>query len=253
MVHKINAIYASFDGEVNAFGIGAPTIFIRFQGCHLRCYKKTIGVLCDTPEGLSKEGGKDMTNEEIIDTCFKIRDETGVKKVTVTGGDPLWRPVAPLYRLFWEILASEFDITVETSGTLSIEPFVQLQHFGDNNLYWVLDYKLSSAGVTTEAHLKIIKKNLTLLGERDYLKFVIYDKTDYERFLETVEFFIESGLIKKFKTSVGLFWGDGVEFTYLQLLDKLKEDGILGYITVNFQTHKLMLKPNYSTDVPKLL
>ena len=50
----LNTIYTTFQGEVNPFGIGFPVIFLRLQGCHLRCYKKTLGVLCDTPEGLDK-------------------------------------------------------------------------------------------------------------------------------------------------------------------------------------------------------
>ena len=39
---KLNNIYTTFQGEVNAFGIGMPVIFIRLQGCHLRCYKRII-------------------------------------------------------------------------------------------------------------------------------------------------------------------------------------------------------------------
>ena len=240
---QINAVYPSFDGEVNKFGIGAPTIFLRTQGCHLRCYKKTKGILCDTPEGLERDNTKLVGNSDILDILYKIRNKTGISKVTLTGGDPLWQPESDLIDLFYHLELNEFDTTVETSGTISIAPFTK-QNF--KKLWWVLDYKLPSTGVPESQVLKTLE-NLPFLKNGDFVKFVIDDIIDLREMLNVISDNPCGG-----QYAAGLFWGSK-NLTNLQLYNALMEHSVCHKVVMNFQTHKLILNPDYSVQVPKLL
>ena len=138
-MYYINCVYPAFQGEVNSDGIGAPVIFVRFQGCHLRCYAKTLGTLCDTPEGL--EGKSGGINYSLNDLYTIINTQSimmgGVKLLCITGGDPLWRKKEPMIELFLWLSKKGFTMSIETSGTLSIEPYRYIP-----NVHFVLDYKL---------------------------------------------------------------------------------------------------------------
>src|SRR5687768_7019810 len=102
-MYNINTIYPSFMGECNFRGIGAPVIFVRFQGCHLRCYKDTLGTLCDTPEALEgKSGGKLLTLEEVVEKITYVSELMGgVRYLCFTGGDPLFQKPEPLIELIY--------------------------------------------------------------------------------------------------------------------------------------------------------
>lgn len=139
---KVNSIYSTFQGECNPFGIGQPVIFLRLQGCHLRCYKKTLGVLCDTPEALKKPLAVTELNS-IFATVLEISKETGIKIITLTGGDPLWNTQEELQKLFVGLVERGFKVSIETSGTISWLPYSSIS----KDIFWVLDYKLQSSGV----------------------------------------------------------------------------------------------------------
>lgn len=108
---SINEMFISTDGEINFWGQGRPTVFIRVQGCNLNCK------YCDTPE---TQKIYKMFETPIRYIADKVLDSR-IKKVTITGGEPL------LYRenIFdlINILLMEDDnivITVETNGTIPI-------------------------------------------------------------------------------------------------------------------------------------
>jgi organic radical activating enzyme len=67
---RLNTIYITYQGEVNHFGIGTH-VFLRLQGCPIRCYKDTMGVLCDTPEALEKNNSLEVT--EIVNRLKTLR------------------------------------------------------------------------------------------------------------------------------------------------------------------------------------
>ena len=243
---EINAIYPSWDGEVNALGIGAPTIFVRTQGCPHRCYLKTKGILCDTPEALKRNPAKEMSIEDVLLDCINIRTTSGINKITLTGGDPLWadgfeghRELIALFELF-EI--NKFIVTVETSGTISIK-----QYRDFDNVHWVLDYKLRSCGVP-EKTVQRTFDNFHLLNDKDFVKFVIDDWDDFNEALKIVNAFKN----RPFKWAMGLFWGS--KLTNIQLFDSMVQAGICGEVVLNIQTHKwVMMKQDLTVDIPKLL
>ena len=76
----VNEIFTSIDGEVNRWGQGILTTFVRLQGCNLRCD------YCDTPDAL--EFADLIHDVSIAEVITEIANKE-CKKVTITG-ESLW-------------------------------------------------------------------------------------------------------------------------------------------------------------------
>lgn len=214
---RVNTIYKGYMGEVNNFGIGAPCTFVRLSGCNIRCYKSTLGVLCDTPEALSVNCGIDTPIDAIIERVKNL----GNHIICLTGGEPLMQKDS--WELINELVFNGFKVVVETNGTEPIKPFLK-------NVYYVLDVKAPSTGEEN----KMIVPNYRVLQETDFIKFVIYDQADLEYFRD---FMTQWGVSLSCKISVGLFWGG--KLTYIELYEYLAADEIFKDVYVNIQAHKL--------------
>jgi organic radical activating enzyme len=241
----VNAMYPTFQGESNRYGMGAPVIFLRLQGCHIRCYVETLGVLCDTPEALERDDSKGITVGEIIKQLNQIRYDTGIGYVCLSGGDPLWRKREDIRALLLSITAAGFEVSVETSGTLSIAQYKDIPE-----VYWVLDYKLLSAGIKNT----FCYEDLPLLNEFDFIKFVVKDEADYQQLLHVVPDIFPA---TKAKLAVGPYWGGDIRT--LELFSRLQKDHLLEKVTLNVQLHKMATFVDFndhlinSTEIPKLL
>lgn len=77
---RIHSIFTSLEGE--GLDAGKPTIFVRLQGCRVRCS------WCDTPEAMSIGGGQEYTLEQVVEKIRRLHDQTGITRVSFTGGDP---------------------------------------------------------------------------------------------------------------------------------------------------------------------
>jgi 7-carboxy-7-deazaguanine synthase len=160
---RINEIFTSIDGEVNRYGQGVFTTFIRFQGCLHRCD------YCDTEYALDMNGGMEMSIEEIMKAISQ-----GPKKVTITGGEPLLSSDFP--ELINALLAAKYQISIETNG--SMMPALDLPVGGWDRLSWIFDYKLPSS--------KMHKMNMPQqrfffdLPFHSWIKFVICTKEDLD-------------------------------------------------------------------------
>lgn len=236
---KLNNIYVTFNGEVNKDGIGSPCIFLRLQGCHLRCYLKTIGVLCDTPEGLKKPDEGDNIFD-IFAEVEQVSKNTGLKLVTLTGGDPLWNKEQEVRELLNLLSVNGFTVNVETSGTISWLPYRHIK-----NVHWIIDYKGKSAGVKQQ-NLSLDFNHFKSLDKNDFIKFVIYDREDFEECKTAVG--LLKGLGVSTNIAVGTYWGGKIE--PLELFNLLKENNMLPYVTMNFQVHKMAVSSNYKTEIP---
>lgn len=237
----VNSIYATFQGEVNKFGIGHPVIFLRLQGCPIRCYKRTIGILCDTPEALKKPTEKTEVSG-ILDAVKTLSKETGIKIVTLTGGDPLWNNESELIELFKGLTNLGLSVSVETSGTISWLPYCNIDN---NKIFFVLDYKLKSAGIKDGVTLFDSDEHLTCLTNNDYIKFVIYDDEDLKEAVKVI------GTLKhktKAVLSVGAYWGGKI--STLDIFKEFLNVNLAGNITINAQLHKLVVNPNMSSKIP---
>lgn len=214
---RINTIYPAFMGEVNPFGMGAKCVFVRLAGCNIRCYKKTFGTLCDTPEALEIGSGKVMSEEEIVNEVKKYN----VKLVCLTGGEPLLQKVGDLLGSFKD---EGINVVIETNGSMKIEKYKEF-----DNVFIILDVKGPSTG---ENH-RMLSENYKFMGKNDYFKFVIYDEKDYQfmkNFYKTLE-------NKVSHRTAGLFWGS--KMGYIELLNKVFEDNL--DVDINMQIHKMAI------------
>ena len=76
---KIHSHFISIDGEVNKWGQGVPSVFLRLQNCNLRCS------YCDIPEAQDPKGGRVLSVDQIVEIIRGYECE----KITITGGEPL--------------------------------------------------------------------------------------------------------------------------------------------------------------------
>ena len=211
----VKTIYPAFMGEVNRYGIGTKCTFLRLSGCNIRCYKKTKGILCDTPEALERNSGSLMSVEEIITKL----DEIGNPLICLTGGEPLLQDVSTLLT---ELSRRSYNVVIETNGTQNISPYKHIP-----NVSFIVDCKLSSTGEGG----KMLPVNYSIMGPTDYLKFVVDTEEDYLEMLAWINNHPEFNS----NLSVGLFWGS--KLGYLELMEMIHQDGL--NISLNMQTHKM--------------
>lgn len=226
-VLKVNTIYPAFMGEANTHGIGVPCTFLRLAGCNLRCYFKTKGTLCDTPEALEMKGGKDMSVSEIVYQvkCF------GRKVVCLTGGEPLMQDVK---ELLTELSNNGHYVVVETNGSKSIAPYRHIR-----NVSFVVDVKSASSGESE----RMLEENYELLDEKDFLKFVVDEGKEVVEF----ERWIFSHQYLRCNVAIGTFWGS--EISYAELMRELNLIAWPAPVHLNMQTHKMAcLYDRYKDD-----
>jgi 7-carboxy-7-deazaguanine synthase len=150
---KINEVFYSIQGE-SSFA-GRPCAFVRLTGCNLRCS------YCDT--SYSFYDGKNLEVSEIIQRVKSYE----CALVEVTGGEPLIQPGTP--ELVDRLIEEDFDVLIETNGSKDINVV-------SDRCTRIVDIKCPSSGEERGNDFE----NLTRLTNRDEVKFVIGNRTDYE-------------------------------------------------------------------------
>lgn len=146
---RVNETFVSVQGEGDL--IGAPSLFIRLDGCPLRCS------WCDTPYALAGDAGHPTD----VDTLAALAREQ--RRVVITGGEPLAQDIKPLVAALRGL-----HITVETSGTIFADlPEVSL---------FSISPKVGSSGYAPKPI--ILRKFFDSAAGRVQLKFVIADERD---------------------------------------------------------------------------
>jgi len=207
---KINEIFTSIDGEVNRYGQGGLTTFIRFAGCNLRCS------YCDTKQAQAMNAGVDMTIDEIIEWVE-------VPKVTITGGEPLCQK-DELIELINSLCFIGTKVTVETNGSLII-PYKTIAY--PDLIGWVVDYKF-------EYPDQMMFRNFYNAGKNDWTKFVIDSEKQYFDAVEIIKLIEQVG---GFKGSFAFGFTDKIKPAWL--VDRMVKDG-LDFVTLNCQIHKFL-------------
>ncbi len=204
----INEIFTSIDGEVNQWGQGTFSTFIRLAGCNLNC------PYCDTQYAQNSKAGKEMTVEEVA----KKVEEIGCKKITITGGEPLLQTTEVLDLIY--LLPISFKVSIETNGSILI-PAIQTVCF-------VMDYKLDNEE-------KMNLQNFEFLTSNDWIKIVISGEEDYQRTKE-----IRSLVKSKYGCQARIAFSpvhDKIDPA--DLIRKLKQDKLFD-VVVNLQIHKFI-------------
>ncbi len=150
---KITEIFYSLQGEADTAGV--PTVFVRLTGCPLRCQ------YCDTEYAF--HGGEWWEVESVV---RRVR-ELGGRYVCVTGGEPLAQKSC--LTLLTQLCDAGCRVSLETSGAMSLEDV-------DERVVRVVDVKTPGSGEESRNRYD----ELTRLGPRDLVKFVICDRGDYE-------------------------------------------------------------------------
>ena len=78
---KVCEIFKSIEGE--GIRMGQAAVFVRLHGCNLRCS------YCDSMYAVEGPDFKLMSVGEVLAAVEAYRTESGVKCVTLTGGEPL--------------------------------------------------------------------------------------------------------------------------------------------------------------------
>ena len=111
---KVAERFVSINGE--SVKAGELAVFIRFTGCNLNCS------YCDTKWANEADASyEELTDEEIYDYIKR----TGVRNVTLTGGEPLiQKDIDKL--LLMLAMDEELQVEVETNGSVDIAEFKAL-------------------------------------------------------------------------------------------------------------------------------
>jgi 7-carboxy-7-deazaguanine synthase len=153
--YQINEIFYSIQGEGTRAGL--PCIFVRFQGCNLRCS------WCDTVYAQEIGSEIKMTYQEIIKKVEKYK----CKFIEFTGGEPLLQK--DINHLIDHFLQKKYSVAIETNGSVDISSLTK-------EIIKIMDIKCPSSGM----HNKFLFSNLNCLTDRDEIKFVIADRNDYD-------------------------------------------------------------------------
>ena len=157
---NITEIFYSLQGEAKEVGI--PTVFVRLTGCPLRCN------YCDTAYAF--KGNNPLSIQHILDEIAQYNTQY----VCVTGGEPMAQ--SNCLKLLDALIDNDYKVSMETSGSIDITPV-------NSKVSIVMDIKTPSS---TEEHQNRYE-NLSILKNKDQLKFVIASRSDFDWCTEILE------------------------------------------------------------------
>lgn len=208
--------FVSINGEGTR--AGELAVFLRFQGCNLNCS------YCDTR--WANEADCPYV-EESPEELFRYVKDTGIRDVTLTGGEPLLQKEMP--RLL-ELFTADPDLSVEieTNGAVDLKGFIE----GGKRPVFTMDYKLPSSGC--ESAMK--KENFSLLCGQDTVKFVCSSEEDLDRALEIME---EYKLRDRCHVYLSPVWGKIEPAQMVEYMTIHK----LNHVRLQVQIHKVIWDP----------
>ena len=215
MSFKVVEIFESINGE--GMRAGELAVFVRMKGCNLSCN------YCDTMWANKPDCEfEEMTAEQIVDRVKK----SGIKNVTLTGGEPLLQKDADK---LLEAFSSEKDIRVEieTNGA------VDLAAFCEERPVFTMDYKLPSSGC--EEHM--ITENMELLGKDDTVKFVCGSQEDLLKALDMIQTY---DLTNRCHVYLSPVFGSIEPVQIVEFMLKHRLNGV----RLQIQMHKVIWDPN---------
>jgi len=210
---KINTIFRSIDGEVNFWGQGTISTFIRLQGCNLNC------AYCDTEYARDPNYGAEMTVEEVLNYVGDMK----CRKVTITGGEPMLQRLE-LYELLEELKRARYYVSIETNGSF------KLFNTATPSIVWIADYKLPSSKMDTNMKYG----HLANLRENDFIKFVVQNRNDFDVAIQAKKDLQNRGCRARFAFSPVF---EALEPSLL--LNWMEEKGVFDGV-LNVQLHKVL-------------
>ncbi len=211
---KVVEKFISINGEGTR--VGELAVFVRFQGCNLRCS------YCDTMWANEADCPyKEETPEEILDYV----KESEIKNVTLTGGEPLLQD--EIGELIALLLDAGLRVEIETNGS------VNLSKFAEPRPAFTMDYKLPSSGCEEFMNLE----NMKYLRMEDTVKFVSGSMEDLLRASEIIE---KYDLSSRCHVYLSPIFG---EIEPSQMVDYMAEKK-MNDVRLQIQMHKVIWDPN---------
>jgi len=208
--------FVSINGEGQR--AGELAVFIRFRGCNLACS------YCDTRWANTDDAEAElMTAEEIA----SYASATGVRNVTLTGGEPLLQP--GLGTLTDLLISSGHNVEIETNGSISVAELAASGHRPS----FTLDYKLPGSGM--ENHM--LTDNYAFLTENDTVKFVSGSISDLKRAAEIIK---EHDLISRCRVFISPVFG---KIEPADIVDFMAAEHLNG-ARLQLQLHKFIWDPD---------
>lgn len=207
---KINEIFLSIQGE--GMLVGLPTIFVRTQGCNLRCS------YCDTK--YAYYDGNDLSVTQVVNEIEKFY----VKRVCITGGEPLLQN--DINDLVQILINNRYEVSIETNGSISIGKIIN-----NSNLLFSLDIKCPSSG----SHNMMDFNNLNFIQKKDQIKFIIGNESDFDFACAIVN---NKNLCAKTNVFYCPVWGVDTKNLVQSILNKKMD------VRVGLQIHKIIWDSN---------
>lgn len=207
--------FVSINGEGRR--AGELAVFIRFRRCNLSCS------YCDTRWANTESGAAEIMSVREIAGYVK---STGVKNVTLTGGEPLLQQ--ELYRLIELLMESGCRVEIETNGSIPIDGLCN-KKFRPS---FTLDYKLPGSGM--ESYM--LTENYKYLTENDTVKFVAGSRADLEKAAEII---IKYDLREKCSVYISPVFGN---IDPAKIVDFMAESK-LNDVRLQLQLHKFIWDP----------
>ena len=216
MSFKVVEIFESINGE--GMRAGELAVFVRMKGCNLSCN------YCDTMWANEADCEfEEMTADRIVERVKK----SGIKNVTLTGGEPLLQKDADkLIKLFSD--EKDIRVEIETNGSVNLSPFLKYE-----NTSFTMDYKLPESDMEKYMDLE----NFKILRKKDTLKFVASSVNDLKKAKDIIE---KYDLIDRVNIIFSPVFGK-IELT--DIVDFLK-DNKLNDVRMQLQMHKFIWAPD---------
>jgi 7-carboxy-7-deazaguanine synthase len=199
---NIKEIFYSLQGE--ALEVGLPTVFIRLIGCPLRC------VYCDSEYAFY--GNNVMQIADIIKEVQKYN----TKNICITGGEPLVQK--DVFALIDSLVDLDYKISIETSGSVDIANV-------NKKTSIVMDIKTPASNECD----KNLLANIPLLQEKDQLKFVICNKSDFDW---------SKDFIKNHQTKANILFSPVADLNPSHLANWILKDQL--NVRMQLQLHKIL-------------
>ncbi len=213
---KVAEKFVSINGEGPR--AGELAVFLRFCGCNLNC------CYCDTRWANTADVKYELASAEELVAYVK---STGVKNVTLTGGEPLLQ--AGIARLIVLLGTSGAEVEIETNGSMPLKDIVSLSP----RPTVTADYKLPSSGM--EKYM--LTENFAYLALRDAVKFVVGDMRDMARAEEIIK---EYGLTDRCRVYFSPVFGKIMPDEIAEFMKERKLNGV----RLQLQLHKIIWKPD---------
>lgn len=215
IIYPVAEKFVSINGEGKR--AGELAVFIRFRKCNLNCS------YCDTKWANSDNCPiQTLSLKEITEYVVS----TGVKNVTLTGGEPLLQP--DIYSLVEMLMKNNCRVEIETNGSILIKELNGKKYRPD----FTIDYKLPSSNMENF----MLTENYNYLSENDVVKFVAGSISDLEKAVEIIEKF---SLTEKCAVYFSAVFGKISPSEIVEFLKAKK----LNDVRLQLQLHKFIWNP----------